>query len=420
VNEGYENTIAWLYALDVKRGMDFRLERLGPVLDRLGRPEASFPALHVAGTNGKGSTAAMLHSIYRRAGYRTGLYTSPHLLSFRERIRVDSRYVAESAVVARTAEVREAMEAAGVSLTFFEIATLMAFLEFRAAEVDLAVVEVGLGGRLDATNVVRSAGSAIVSIDYDHCEFLGSSMAEIAWEKAGIIRPEAPLVTGDLPADALAVIAESVARAGCRWIRYGRDFGPFSPQASPPLRLAGSHQRHNAAVARALATAVREVFPIDDRAIEAGIAAARWPGRLETLSGQPKLVVDAAHNPHAVRCLRDALRDLDPVAPRVLLFAAMRDKDWAEMLSELVPAFDHVVLVPVAVARTFDPAAAAPLVSGLRACTVAESASAGLAHARAIAGGSGTIVVTGSIFLVAELYRECGGEEHPFEDPTLD
>lgn len=414
----YEDTIAWLYGLEARRGMDFRLERLAPVLSWLGHPELAFPSIHVAGTNGKGSTAAMLHSIYTAAGYNVGLYTSPHLLSFRERIRV-AQPIVEADVVRWVDGVRDAMDAADADLTFFEITTIAAFLEFRARQVDLAVVETGLGGRLDATNVVRTAAAVITSIGIDHERFLGSTVAEITAEKAGILRGNAPLVTGDLPDDALAVVARRVAETGSRWLCYGKDFGPVDSLASlGGGGLSGPHQRHNAGVATAVVAALSETFPVAAADVRRGIVTTRWPGRLEVFSRAPRVVMDAAHNPEAVACLLAALATLDLHAPRILVFGVMADKDWREMLCRLVPAFQHVVLVPVRNRRSLDPHEARALVEGLRPCKVAASAAEGLRLARLLAGARGSVVVTGSIFLVAELYRLCGGAEDPFVDAS--
>lgn len=414
----YGGTLEWLFALEARRGMDFRLERLTPLLARLGDPQAAFPSIHVAGTNGKGSTAAMLHSIYSHGGYRTGIYTSPHLLSFRERIRVGDRYISEGDVIADAERVRNAAEIANVDLTFFEIATIMAFLEFRRRDVELAVVEVGLGGRLDATNVVRPAAAVITSIGLEHCQLLGDTVEAIAAEKAGIIKPGAIVLTGQLPPEAQLVVAEKARACRAPWLRYGDDFGPADVRAadgsSLKIPLAGSHQLHNAALAVATARALRDVFPVDHAAIADGVSNVRWPGRLETLARAPLTLVDAAHNPHAVLALRTSLEALAVPRPRVLVFGVMADKDWPAMLTTLAPLFDHVVLSPVSTARALDPRRATSLIADFRPYEIADSATDALAIARERAGSVGAIVVTGSIFLVAELYRHCGGAEDPF------
>jgi dihydrofolate synthase/folylpolyglutamate synthase len=401
--------------------MDFRLQRLVPVLERLGNPQDGFPSIHVAGTNGKGSTAAMLHSIYTRAGYRTALYTSPHLLSFRERIRVGHHRIAEENVVRWSGAVRDAMKHCAVELTFFEITTLMAFLEFSEQAVDVAVVEVGLGGRLDATNVVRTAAAVITSIALDHERYLGTTVTEVASEKAGILRTAAPLVTGDLPAAALSVIAKKVAEIGSPWLSFARDFGPCTfvgtDCPSGGSGLLGAHQQSNAAVAAAVTRALSEAFPVDPADVESGIRHARWPGRLEVFDAEPpRVVVDAAHNPEAASCLRAAVESLALARPRVLVFGVMADKDWREMLGRLLPAFDSVVVAAVDNPRALDPRVVHEVAGSLRPCKVAASAPEGLQLARSTAGVAGSVVVAGSIFLVAELYRLCGGAEDPFAD----
>jgi dihydrofolate synthase/folylpolyglutamate synthase len=416
----YDSTLEWLYGLEARRGMDFRLERLEPVLERLGRPELSFPAIHVAGTNGKGSTAAMLHAIYARGGYRAGLYTSPHLLSFTERIRIGDSRISESDVVALAEEVQGAAAAVGVDLTFFEIATLMAFLEFRRKGVDLAIVETGLGGRLDATNVVRPLASVITSIGLEHCEILGDTVEAIAYEKAGIIKPGTVVVTGPLPVEAAAVVEARVAIDGTHWLRYGDDFDDRllreldSEGSGEGVGLAGSHQQQNASVALAVVRALEARFPVPLRAIAEGLRSVRWPGRLETVSRSPLTIVDAAHNPPAIDVLASALEGLALPHPRVLVFGVMADKDWRSMLTRLVPFFDRVVTVPVSNRRALEPIRTLAIASDLRPSEAASSAAEGLRRAREWAGPDGAIVVTGSIFLIAEIYRECGGGEDPF------
>jgi dihydrofolate synthase/folylpolyglutamate synthase len=413
----YETTLAWLYGLESRLGMDFRLARLGPVLDLLDHPERAFPSVHIAGTNGKGSTAAFLHSILHAANVRVGLYTSPHLLSFRERIRVDAARIGEAAVVAHSARVREAMAEAGVELTFFEIATLMAFLEFRERDVELAVVETGLGGRLDATNIIDSVIAVITSIGHDHEEFLGDSLESIAMEKAGILREDIPLVTGAIEDRALEVIGEARSSHGSAWLKYGRDFGPWTG-AQP---LAGEHQRVNAAVAVAAARLLAGRFAIGEDALNRGVAEVRWPARFERVATSPEIIVDGAHNPQAANTIASELERTgrpQPPGRNVLLFGAMADKDWGEMLSVLAPGFDEIVLTPVRVARSFDAAGAAEAIGTILPCRTADNATEALGVARSLAGPSGRVVVTGSIFLAAEIYQACGGDVDPFGQQT--
>jgi dihydrofolate synthase/folylpolyglutamate synthase len=382
--------------------MDFRLERLHPVLARLEHPESAFPSIHVAGTNGKGSTAAMLHAVYVEAGYRVGLYTSPHLFSFCERIRVGRDAIGEDRVVELVGRVRRGADEAGEALTFFEIATIAAFLEFRDAEVDLAVIETGLGGKLDATNVVRSVACAITGVALDHCEFLGETVEAVAKEKAGIVRGPLPVVVGRLDADADRIVASRCRARGATLIR-----ADVARAADLEIGLAGAHQSANAAIVMSTVDALAEGFPVTREAVERGIAGVRWPGRFEMLrAAGPAVIVDGGHNPQAMRALAGAVHDAGVDRPLALVFGAMKDKDWAQMLEILAPAADRVYLVPVDSARSFVPAdAEAQLAVG--AGEVCGSALEGLEAALGWCEGRGTVLVTGSIFLVAELYAAC-------------
>jgi len=412
---GYRQTIDWLYQREADLGMDFRLQRLDPVLGALSHPENAFAAVHVAGTNGKGSTCAILHEIYTRGGYRVGMYTSPHLLSFRERIRVGRHLIDEAQVVVHNESIRCAMDEAGVSLTFFEIATVMAFLEFRRTDVDLAIVEVGMGGRLDATNLVSPVVSVITSVDHDHSEYLGGTLAAIAGEKSGILRPGVPLVSGPLSDEAETVVAATAQDLAVPRIRYGVEFGPLDGDgADGKVGLTGAHQGVNAAVAVAVVRTLAGVVPVDPVDLRAGLNSVRWPARFEVVGEQPTVVVDAAHNPHAVAALLTALDAFSPPRPWVLLFGVMADKDWREMLARLLPAFDHAVFVPVAQKRALAPERLLELAVGIKPSRTAASAVEGLATARAIAGREGSVVVAGSIFLASEIYTEAGGDGESF------
>src|SRR5579885_1967250 len=343
-----------------------------------GHPERRFPALHIAGTNGKGSTAAMLEAILRAAGWRTGLYTSPHLVDFAERIRAGGRTIPHATVVALVAELRRAVEAAGLALTHFEFATLLAFEWFAAIGVEAAVVEVGLGGRLDATNVIHPLATAITSIALDHEEFLGTDLAAIAREKAGIVKPGVPLAVGPVPAEAAAVIDAQAAAAGAPVARVGVD-GVLAEAAGGlvftgpggvrweglPLALAGAFQRDNAAVALTVLALVREL---------------------------PAVVGDR---------------------PVTLVFAVMADKAWRAMLEQLVPGAQRVVVTRVG-RRGLDPAVAAEALGVHRAEAIADPRAA-IADALERAGPRGAVVVTGSLFLAGVAYEVLGGGRPLFE-----
>jgi len=386
--------------------MDFRLERLRAALDVLGNPERGLPAIQVAGTNGKGSTAAMIHSVYSEAGYRCGLFTSPHLQTFRERIRVGTEFIDEGRVVDLVERVKWASSQVDAELTFFEFGTLMALLEFNLADLDMAIFETGLGGRLDATSVVDSVASVISSIGLDHCEWLGDSEEEIAKEKAGIIRAGVPVVTGRMQPGPQVVIGGVARELGSRWLRWGRDFGPRSGSG-----LEGKAQRHNAGLAAAVIRVLADRFPVDDEKLRLGLENVRWPGRLETVANEPRVVLDVSHNPQSVSLLVEELCELDLPRPLVFVIGVMADKDWGEMACSLFPIADRVVLVPVDSPRGLDPGQLVELADGLLPWKLAETARAGLLSARSAAGREGSVLVTGSIFLVGELYREAAGRD---------
>jgi dihydrofolate synthase/folylpolyglutamate synthase len=425
----YQRTLDWLYALEAAKGMDFKLERVALALQRLGDPHRRYPVLHIAGTNGKGSVAALLDAVLRAAGRRVGLYTSPHLVDLAERIQIDGQPVSHQAVIALADEVRAVSSARGIDLTFFEIVTVMAFLAFARAGVDAAVVEVGLGGRLDATNVVDPLVAVITSIGLDHTEWLGATRAAIAAEKGGIIKPGRPLVLGPLDADAAEVLQRMAAELGAPLVasadnaaaapaarRYrvgqaaggGFDFDGlgWSPRALPQV-LRGSHQLRNAGTAVAALALVREQFGIDEPALRAGLAAVRWPGRLEIVDDAPLTVVDGAHNPDGAAALARELPALIGSRPLHLLFAVMGDKDWRPMVEILAPLCRGVVVTEVRSPR----AAACGEVAAVFAPHCPVVAEPDLARAwqlvRQNAGTTGAVVAAGSLFLVGAL-RELG------------
>ncbi len=424
--DAYRETLAWLLALERTRGWDLKLERMRAALALRGHPERRFPALHIAGTNGKGSTAAMLEAILRAAGWRTGLYTSPHLVDFAERIRAGGRTIPHATVVALVAELRRAVEAADLALTHFEFATLLAFEWFAAIGVEAAVVEVGLGGRLDATNVIHPLATAITSIALDHEEFLGTDLAAIAREKAGIVKPGVPLAVGPVPAEAAAVIDAQAAAAGAPVARVGVD-GVLAEAAGGlvftgpggvrweglPLALAGAFQRDNAAVALTVLALVREQLVCPAAAVRAGLARVRWPGRLAVLARDPLVVVDGAHNPAGVAALARELPTVVGDRPVTLVFAVMADKAWRAMLEQLVPGAQRVVVTRVG-RRGLDPAVAADALGARRAEAIADPRAA-IAEALEHAGPRGAVVITGSLFLAGVAYEVLGGGRPLFE-----
>jgi dihydrofolate synthase / folylpolyglutamate synthase len=395
-----------LYQL-APRGAELGLERMRAACARFGHPEREFETVHVAGTNGKGSVCAMTAAMVSASARLVGLYTSPHLCRFAERIQVDGRNV-EQALLART--IGDVLDGAP-ELTFFEAATLSAFIIFASLDVELAVVEVGLGGRLDATNVLPCPrATAITRIALDHTERLGHTLAAIAREKAGIIKPDVPLVVGPLEPDSMAEVTR-IARTMQAPVTFAADDLELRAivDAHPPA-LIGAHQIENALVASALA----QTLDLGRDAIAAGLGAVCWPGRLEVIATQEgQVLLDAAHNPDGVRTLAGWLEARGAPSGRVaLVFGAMADKDYAAMLCSLAPLAAHRVYVAPEGRKAADPAVLARLAPG----TPVSSVSEGLRCARDRVGSDGLVVVTGSIYLVGAARADLLGLER---DPPV-
>jgi dihydrofolate synthase/folylpolyglutamate synthase len=366
----------------------FDLDRLRAFLSLLGEPHLAFPVIHIAGTKGKGSVAAMCASVLQAAGYRVGLYTSPHMSDYAERIQLNGQPISHAELVAMVDEIRPYLDQ-GTQLTTFEITTALAFLYFARQAATAVVAEVGLGGRLDATNVVQPIVTVITSLSYDHTSVLGQTLPEIAGEKAGIIKPGVPIIAAPQRDEALQVIRRVADERGAPLIQVGIDYqfktGEHSLQAQNfytwmasdaqrmeaylqsghaagwrPLKitipLLGAHQAENAATAyAALCTARSRGIQVDDEAILAGFAKVYWPGRFEILQAEPPLVIDSAHNRDSARKLGVALDDYFPGRPVILVFGASRDKDISGMLEQLVPHAAQVILT-----RSYHPRAVEP------------------------------------------------------------
>lgn len=316
----YKSVTEYLYALKAG-GIKFGIDRMQRLAEALGHPERSYPVVHIAGTNGKGSVAAMLESILRHSGRRTGLYTSPHLVKLGERVQVDRRLLTEAEIVAYTAELRPAADRIGANAwdehpTFFEFMTAMAFLQFQRKKVDVAVVEVGMGGRLDATNVVEPAVTVITSIGLDHCAELGDTFEKIALEKGGIIKSGRPVVIGRLPPEAenaiRAIAAEKESLVFSVRKEFGEDISRY-PQTS----LEGDYQRWNAAAAVLVCRCLPDGLKPTDEIIKRGLSQVNWPGRWQrtTIGGRP-LILDASHNPEGALMLEQNLQRLIAVSGR--------------------------------------------------------------------------------------------------------
>ena len=411
----YSETLQKIYNL--RGGMiDLRLDRMQQALALFDQPQNTFPSIHIAGTNGKGSTAAMLHAILSRAGYRTALYTSPHLVSFTERIRIDDGAITEDEVVALADEVWQKTDAADVPLTFFEFITVMAFIYFSRGHSDIAVVEVGLGGRLDATNVITPLVSAITTISKDHEAYLGPDELAIAGEKAGIIKPHIPVVLGKI-SEAVSGLLVKIARErsapayvlGSHFSFSLKDDRVFDYTGinkrffDLELGLVGRHQRANAAVALAALELVQERFPVDEKDVRDGLRQVRWPGRLEVMLERPTVILDGAHNPEGVNALVEALAVLRRGRCLKLLFATMADKEWELMLRTLAGSVDEIVFTKVNMERSADPRLLAEKLAQPIPRRVISESRAALSTLLREADDRDIIVVAGSLYLLGEV-----------------
>lgn len=420
-----ERTIQYLYGLH-RHGIKPGLARTLALLDALGDPHRSFQAIHVGGTNGKGSTAAMMASVLESRGYRVGLYTSPHLIDFTERIQVNGRVIPSDRVVALTETIRQASEACRADPpTFFEATTVLAFAYFAEAGVDCAVIEVGLGGRFDATNVLAPLVSVITTIGLDHQDYLGATLEAIAYEKAGIIKPGAPVIVGRLAPGPLSVIRREAAEREAPCLVLGEDFRALGPSPErfsyTGLRqryddlscpLPGRHQMDNAACALAALERVEvRGLTVGEEAVREGLRAVRWPGRLELVRRRPDIWLDGAHNPQAADALAAHLTDMSArrgsASPGGLILVAgmMRDKDHVGVLSCLaaVPGVRCFVVTGAAHPRAMAPYDLARDCEGLGAPVVVKPTVAeAVAYAGSLAGPEDTICVTGSLLVVGE------------------
>jgi dihydrofolate synthase/folylpolyglutamate synthase len=423
----YSAAIAFLYGLQ-KHGIKLGLENMRALTARIGHPERRLRVLHIGGTNGKGSTAAMAAAMLQAAGYRVGLYTSPHLVEFRERIRVDGVMISEERVAALTDRLRTAT---GMDLipTFFELTTAMALLHFAESAVDVAVLEVGLGGRFDATNVVEPVACAITTIAQDHQDYLGHTERAIAFEKAGIIKPAVPVVLGRINGEAFDVIAAVAAERAAPMVRFGRSFhtegtdpacfayrGAIRVLTALTCALAGQHQVENAACAIALLESGRPAgLSVAECAIRSGLRSVVWEGRLETVGRNPVVLLDGAHNPAAADVLAQYLRAYrirHPTTRIVLVFGMMRDKDHGGFLEPLRDVVSEIVLTQADISRA---ATVQELQFELGSCSVplhkAPVPAEALSLARQLASTQDVICVTGSLMLVGEVkaaMRGCG------------
>jgi dihydrofolate synthase / folylpolyglutamate synthase len=446
----YETAIARMFALGHELAQTpsqkFDLDHMRVLLRALDHPERKFPSVLIAGTNGKGSTAATLASILRASGMKTGLYTSPHLVRINERIRVNGEEISDDDFAALQGEVDQVAERLVEREelpwhpSFFEMMTAIAFEHFARKKVDLAVLEVGMGGRLDATNVVDPRVSVITDISLDHQKFLGNTVGEIAREKVGIIRPGRAVVTLPQQPEANDVIGNTILDLGARGVNAVPYVPPVSPASTQYLvpsseqgefvyryplavlgeeilvetSLVGRHQLRNVALAVAAAVELNQqgIDGITAKSIERGIRETRWPGRFQVISartGWPEMVFDVAHNPAGAWALRSALSERYEDRPLIFVFGAMRDKAISEMTEILFPLAERVIAT-----RPENPRAASPEEIQRAAertgteVEAVEDVKLALERARVLAGAKAVVVITGSIYLVGEVMQSIG------------
>ncbi len=445
----YHDALRYLYSLvDYEKRRierytpeEFRLDRVINFLEVLGNPQKRYPKLHIAGTKGKGSVAALLASVAQAGGKKVGLYTSPHLHTYRERMQINGRPISRAQLTALVEETQPEIEQFP-DITMFEVNTALAFHYFAWEAVDLAVIEVGLGGRLDATNVITPRISIITSLSLDHTYLLGDTLAEIAAEKGGIIKPNVPVVSSPQAEEAVAVLEELAADRAAPFTLVGRDwtwqsldhtlagqhvtiqpvsgFSPLTGRYYVPLL--GDFQQENATTAVAALDVLREQGEtwITRDVVHAGLAETTWPGRMEVLNRDPLLIVDSAHNPYSVEKLIESLRSWFPEKRWILIYGASNDKDIDGMLTQLLPVVEHVV-----VTRSYHPRAATPYVLADKCADLGDGAEIAINAERALeqAGrhleaGMG-ILATGSIFIAADI-RAAWSKDRPEDLPRSD
>lgn len=404
----YPEAVAFLYDLRLfgtKLGLEnsFELARLH------GNPQEKLRFIHVAGTNGKGSTCAILESIYRAQGLKTGLFTSPHLVSFTERIQVNRVPISEADVARLTRTLIDSLggpdtENWTLRPTFFEFVTIMALLYFAEQKCQLVIWETGMGGRLDSTNIVTPLASVITNIQHDHQHWLGQTLEQISAEKAGIIKPGVPILTATAEGPALEVIRSVATQQGAPLTTISRNdtFRPPRSELLQDLPLLGAHQQLNATLALAVCSALSPVVPVSAEAIRQGVKNVSWPGRLQLITrGNSQVLLDGAHNPDGAKTLAETLKTDFAQRPLTLVLGLFRDKAWREMCDLLIPLARRVLLVPLSAERTTDP-------NELQAyCRskfpeVQTDKCANLAAAIQISASDPFIVIAGSLHLIGE------------------
>lgn len=408
------NPGAYLSGLNIDV-MHFGLEAIAELLSRLGNPQNGYPTILIGGTNGKGSTAAMLASILQHANLNVGLYTSPHLIDIRERIVINGEKISRRDFGELIAEIKDCTVK---PVTYFECLTAAAFLYFSRRRVDIAVLEVGLGGRLDATNVVLPLVSVITNIAMEHTAYLGKTLPAIAREKSGIIKKDGICVTAATQRKVIDVFTGVCRKRHARLLRLGRDFKikihqdetiSYEGQSRIMNRLCmplmGAHQLSNTALALAVIEILgKKGYRIDDQAIHQGLARTRWEARLEILQTQPPFLLDGAHNPAGIKALCRVLEKDFSGCRLILIFSALADKDYRRMLRKMAPLAHKILLPPLATKRAVAPEVLATFLDGMgHPARICESVAASIRQALQCAGQDDLICACGSLYLAGEV-----------------
>lgn len=411
-----EKELEWLYGLE-RFGIKPGLAVMEQMMEALGHPERAFKSIHVTGTNGKGSVCAMVESVLRNAGYNTAMYTSPHLYTFHERIRVGGINIDNDVFLRLVAEIRAVCEVHNIHPTFFEFTTALAFLHFSRSNIDIAIIEVGMGGRYDATNVITPVISVITNIGLDHMDYIGPTKEHIAREKAGIIKEGVPVVTGEKDPQLLKIFEQEAALQHTQITRaqdvvrvqqessdeHGQEVivsGEYAGNVHLPLL--GKHQLRNLETA----LAVISLFPSTSRplsweSIASGIESTVWEGRMHIISQKPRIIIDGAHNADGARALAAFLKTLD--RHDVIVVAAKRGKDIADMAEKVIPLFSHVIVTE----GSYMPESADVLAkrftdAGISAVRSEPNVGQAILDGMKLAGPNGTLVITGSLYMVAD------------------
>jgi dihydrofolate synthase/folylpolyglutamate synthase len=414
----YQQSLDYLYGLE-KFGMIFNLTQVERILNAIGDPHKEIQTIHIGGTNGKGSTAAMMGSILQKEGYRVGLYTSPHLIRFTERIKVNGKEIEEEEVAALAGWMRKEIEASGIlpPFTFFDFTTAMALHYFKQKLVDLAILEVGLGGRLDSTNVVDPLIAIITNIAKDHEEYLGKSILKIAQEKAGIIKKGRPLITAATQPLVLRLFSKVCQGKESPYFRVGKEFryvraedGDFDYEGLSRklwgihLNLKGFHQVINATTALGAMEVLEDLgYRVSTHAMIDGLKEVDWPGRLEIVSSSPRVILDGAHNPAGALVLKESLEKEFRYQNLILLIGIMKDKDIPSMLHLLAPLAHHIIFTKPHTDRAAAPSLLKKaLGQNGRKAEIAEDLREAIERGLSLTQEEDLLCITGSLYTVGE------------------